>query len=140
MSKWNLQPEPIGGILDNVQTSAQEAAAELGDEKFTSISDDLALYPDSADGPLRNGLFGSVPAAVANVLSAEKSTIEGIFNRIRGGVMGVAAATTEYVNSDGDMSKAAAAQEAGIESSVTGNFTFFDQYGYNDPPEESPHG
>lgn len=80
---------------------------------------------------MRNGLFGSVPAAVSNVYNDQVGAIEAIVNRVTAGLYGVAAATQEYLNADGDMTGAAAAQAQMVIAAESGDLSYFDQYEFD---------
>lgn len=127
MSQWKINPEQVQGVLTTVQSDAQAVVDEVAEEKFTSLSEDLSIRPTQG-GALRNGLFGSVENAVGNVLNDQKADLESVFARIEAGVKGVIATTSEYVNADGDMAKAAAAQAA----MVAVDIPFFDQYDFGE--------
>lgn len=119
MSSWQIAPDEIQRILNEVLPQKTDLDAELTEAKFEAIGAGLTWG---------GGITSVVPNALSELLTDQGSALSSIVYRVNAGVLGVANATVAYNNGQEEM--LGTFQREMLEAAVDGDFSYFETYGY----------
>lgn len=119
MSSWQIDPNEIQRILDEVVPQKAALEEELTEAKFEAIGEGLTW------GSM---ITGVVPSALSQLLSDQSAALSTIVYRVNAGVMGVANATIAY--NHGQEAMIGSFNSEMLESAVNGDFSYFEANGY----------
>src|SRR5699024_5153371 len=119
MTSWKIDPSGGQGILRTVEEDNGERGDALTEAKVQAEFEGLTWG---------GALTEDVPQAVAAMLEGQSTNLTNIGNRISAGVVGVANAVIAYNNGQEEM--AGTYQTELLTSAETGDFSYFDEHGY----------
>ncbi|MFC7403992.1 DUF6507 family protein [Georgenia alba] len=120
MSKWNINPEGVGGVLETVAEDNRQLGKALSESNFTSVVSGLDW-----GAPITS----VVPMALGNLFTDQEQNLKTITNTIAAGTLGVLNATLAY--NRGHFEMAATFQSKMSETAEDGKFRWWEQHGYH---------
>ncbi|MEI2730778.1 MAG: DUF6507 family protein [Dermatophilaceae bacterium] len=127
MTGWRLDPAGVRLVLTACQGQAEALGKGLTEDKFNEIGS-AVTGGATAGGPSVNGVQMQVATAVGELFEDQKANFTTIRNHINAGILGVGNALIAYQNGNIDM--ATNFQTQMIRSADSGDFAYFDKYGY----------
>jgi hypothetical protein len=119
MSQWKIVPAAVRAVLLEVSGQQEGLAATFSEKDLEAIEVALSWCPEVA---------GYIPAALNRVMENQKENLQTVASHVNAGVVGVGNALISYEQGQREM--AGNFEREMFNSAASGDFSYFDQYGY----------
>lgn len=119
MSQWKIVPAAVRAVLLVVSGQQEGLAATFSEKDLEAIEVALSWCPEVA---------GYIPAALNRVMENQKENLQTVASHVNAGVVGVGNALISYEQGQREM--AGNFEREMFNSAASGDFSYFDQYGY----------
>ena len=119
MSQWKIVPAAVRAVLLEVSGQQEGLAATFSEKDLEAIEVALSWCPEVA---------GYIPAALNRVMENQKENLQTVASHVNAGVVGVGNSLISYEQGQREM--AGNFEREMFNSAASGDFSYFDQYGY----------